>query len=141
MKGVPVIRIRGYHTDIYGHVNNARYLEFFEEGRWRIFEDFLDLKGWFERGLSFFVVNINVSYIRSVEVNETIEIRSGMLKYGNKSAVLRQRIFLEGSDILCAQADVTFVTISKEMGQKTLPMEGEIRQRLEGLPMMPPDKP
>ena len=28
------IKIRGYHTDLYQHVNNARYLEFLEEGRY-----------------------------------------------------------------------------------------------------------
>lgn len=28
------LRVRGYHLDGYGHVNNARYLEFMEEGRW-----------------------------------------------------------------------------------------------------------
>ena len=28
------LTVRGYHLDGYGHVNNARYLEFYEEGRW-----------------------------------------------------------------------------------------------------------
>jgi thioesterase-3 len=39
----PEIRIRGYHTDLYQHVNNARYLEFLEEGRWQLLEDHMDL--------------------------------------------------------------------------------------------------
>ncbi len=33
------IRIRGYHLDGYGHVNNARYLEFLEEARWAYFSN------------------------------------------------------------------------------------------------------
>ena len=32
------IKVRGYHLDLYGHVNNARYLEFLEEARWAYFE-------------------------------------------------------------------------------------------------------
>ncbi len=28
------IKVRGYHLDVYQHVNNARYLEFLEEARW-----------------------------------------------------------------------------------------------------------
>jgi len=28
------IKVRGYHCDFYGHVNNARFLEFLEEARW-----------------------------------------------------------------------------------------------------------
>ena len=28
------IKVRGYHLDVYQHVNNARYTEFLEEARW-----------------------------------------------------------------------------------------------------------
>lgn len=28
------LTVRNYHLDGYGHVNNARYLEFLEEARW-----------------------------------------------------------------------------------------------------------
>ncbi len=34
-----LIKVRGYHLDIYQHVNNARYLEFLEEARWSYLED------------------------------------------------------------------------------------------------------
>lgn len=136
MKGVPVIRIRGYHTDLYGHVNNARYLEFLEEGRWRLFEDFMDLETFIGKGFSFFVVNINISYRRSIELNETIEIRSGILKYGKRSAVLRQKIFLKDTDTLCAEADVTFVVLETS-GNHALPLTGDIRDRLSPLPLLP----
>ncbi len=32
------IKIRGYHLDLYGHVNHARYLEFLEDARWGMME-------------------------------------------------------------------------------------------------------
>jgi thioesterase-3 len=35
--------VRGYHLDLFGHVNNARYLEFLEEARWDWFEQRTDL--------------------------------------------------------------------------------------------------
>lgn len=132
-QGIPVIRIRGYHTDLYGHVNNARYLEFLEEGRWCLFEDFMDLQTFITKGYSFFVVNINISYRRSIELDETIEIRSGILRYGNRSAVLRQKIYLQGTDTLCADADVTFVVLEKNR-EGALSLSGEIRDRLASLP-------
>lgn len=56
------IKIRGYHTDLYQHVNNARYLEFLEEARRQLLEDHTDLESFMEKGFSFFVVNINISY-------------------------------------------------------------------------------
>ncbi len=36
MKSTINIRVRGYHVDLFRHVNNARYLELLEEGRWAI---------------------------------------------------------------------------------------------------------
>lgn len=128
----PTIRIRGYHTDIYGHVNNARYLEFLEEGRWTLLETHLDLADWMKSGLSFFVVNINISYKKSVELGNTIVVDSCLLKFGTKSATLRQKILLKGTDIVCAEADITFV-IADALG-KALPMEGDVRKRLDALP-------
>lgn len=38
MAHVTKIKVRGYPLDIYGHVNNARYLECLEEGRWGVMD-------------------------------------------------------------------------------------------------------
>ena len=43
------IPVRGYHLDVYGHVNNARYLEFLEEARWAYFGEHADLNWWQQR--------------------------------------------------------------------------------------------
>ena len=46
------ISVRGYHEDRFGHVNNARYLEFLEEARWAQFaEHGLDTAFFNERGI------------------------------------------------------------------------------------------
>jgi thioesterase III len=37
------IKVRGYHLDVFSHVNNARYLEFLEEARWAAIEKTIDL--------------------------------------------------------------------------------------------------
>lgn len=34
------VRVLNYHLDGYGHVNNARYLEFLEAARWHFFEHY-----------------------------------------------------------------------------------------------------
>ncbi|MEK9712132.1 MAG: thioesterase family protein, partial [Thalassolituus sp.] len=33
------IRVRGYHLDVYQHVNNGRYMEFIEEARWAFMDE------------------------------------------------------------------------------------------------------
>ena len=46
MKHLHNIKVRGFHTDLYGHVNNARYLEFLEEARWEFLEQHMNYKKW-----------------------------------------------------------------------------------------------
>lgn len=131
MKQNPVIRIRGYHLDVYGHVNNARYLEFLEEGRWTMFDDKVDLDEWRKNGLSFFVVNININYKRAAVLGDSIEVVSKIIKFGNKSGKINQKIVLEGTDTVCVDAEVTFV-IANESG-KAIPIEGNLKTLLERL--------
>jgi len=46
------IKVRGYHEDRFGHVNNARYLEFLEEARWAHLEERgLDIAFFKARGI------------------------------------------------------------------------------------------
>jgi len=41
------IKVRGYHVDHFGHVNNGKYFDFFEEGRWGYFDNKRDLIDYF----------------------------------------------------------------------------------------------
>ncbi len=41
------IKIRGYHIDHFGHVNNGKYYGFFEDGRWSYFDDKPELLDYF----------------------------------------------------------------------------------------------
>ena len=102
-------KIRGYHTDMFGHVNNARYLEFLEDARWQLLDNFFDINDFLQQNLIFFVVNINISYRSQARPNDIITIHSGLGKIGNKSAVVQQRIMNETTQTVCVTADVTFV--------------------------------
>jgi thioesterase-3 len=126
------IKIRGYHLDFYGHVNNARYLEFLEEGRWSMFEENVDLKKWQQQGRAFFVVNINISYRKPVSLGDVLEVRSSVSTIGERSGVIRQEVYATGPQVLMADADITFVIADIGTG-KALPLTGDLRQELERL--------
>ncbi len=132
MPHVTRIKVRGYHLDLYGHVNNARYLEFLEEARWSWVEERGDLAGFMKGGYGFSVVNINISYRRPAFLGEVLEVRSSLKSLGNRSGVIRQEVWLAGSDTLVAEADVTFVVVSAKTG-RAVPLEGEVRELLGGL--------
>jgi len=125
------IKVRGYHADFYGHVNNARYLEFFEEDRWANLEARIDLRKWAELGIVFLVVNINVNYRRAVPVGQTLTVGTGLEKIGNRSVVLKQEILLKETGDVAADALVTFVIADKS--GKAVKMEGDVLREIEKL--------
>lgn len=124
------IKVRGYHLDMYQHVNNARYLEFLEEARWSYVESKLDLQEWMKNGLGFVVVNININYRKPAGLNQVLVIQSKMAKISYKSSTIKQEIYLEGSDTLIADAEVTFVVINMKSGM-AVPLDSKIRQVME----------
>lgn len=125
------IKVRGYHADFYGHVNNARYLEFLEEDRWALFESRINLREWADRGLIFLVVNININYRKAVGVGELLQVSTFLEKVGRKSAVLRQDIVLKTSRELVADALVTFVIM--DGSKKAVVIEDEILRDIHKL--------
>ncbi len=131
MKYLTEIKVRGYHADFYGHVNNARYLEFFEEDRWARLEDVIDLRQFAAKGYIFLVVNINVNYRRAVAVGETVLVTTGLDKISNKSVALRQEIVFKESKEIAADAIVTFVI--RDATGKAAVMEGELLEDIKKL--------
>jgi len=124
------IRVRGYHLDVYGHVNNARYLEFLEEARWDLLEKNFDLMTWQSKGLAFFVVNITINYRRPVTMGHVLEVRTHLERFGNKSATLSQDVYMKRENILVADAKITFV-IADSHTARAVPLEGELREMFE----------
>ncbi|MDK2776452.1 MAG: acyl-CoA thioesterase [Pseudomonadota bacterium] len=127
------IKVRGYHLDIYHHVNNGRYLEFLEEGRWDYFERYRFFDLFESKDLAFVVANINISYRRPAYAGETIRVITRMDTIGNKSAkaVQEVRLLQDGQPAdLIADAVVTFCLMDA-VSQKSVAIAGELRATLE----------
>jgi len=124
------IKVRGYHLDVYQHVNNARYLEFLEEARWQWLEEAGAFTWLQEQQLAFVVVNININYRRPAVLGDVLAIYSEITQLNGKSGIITQRVMLEGSETLVADAALTFVCIDLRT-QKAVALESELRARLE----------
>ncbi len=127
------IKVRGYHLDIYHHVNNGRYLEFLEEGRWDYFDRHRFIQLFEAQNLAFVVANIDISYRRPAYAGEVIRISTRMEKIGNKSAQMVQEVrLLEDGEAttLIADAVVTFCLMDSET-QKAVAIEGNARAVLQ----------
>ena len=66
------LKVRGYHLDFYGHVNNARYLELLEEARWRMLEGRVDLNRWQRENRALVVVRMGFSFEEGIAETERL---------------------------------------------------------------------
>lgn len=126
------IKIRGYHIDVFGHVNNARYLEFLEEARWAAFEETVDLETIARKGYAFTVVNININYRRPAVMNEMVQVKTQIRRLGRRSGVIDQVVTLKNTDTRVADAEVTFVMYDTRARQSA-PLEGELLKMLQAV--------
>ena len=124
------IKVRGYHLDVYQHVNNARYLEFLEEARWDGLENSDSFQWMTAHNIAFVVVNININYRRPAVLSDLLTITSQLQQLNGKSGILSQVITLEPEGQVVADALITFVCIDLKT-QKALALEGELREKLE----------
>ena len=124
------IKIRNYHADNQNHVNNARYLEFFEEGSW----DYLEknpnvaelMKSLGKKGIIHVVVNINCNYRNSAVAGDVLRIETELCRTTNKSFTWLKRVFNGNSDKLVVDAEITCVFIDSVMGE-VVPISEEMK--------------
>ncbi len=124
MKTIVEIKIRGYHIDQFSHVNNARYLEFLEEGRWGYLEQNNLIKKFHAKGIGHAVVNININYRKSAFLGQSLRIETDLLRKGRASITIQQKLFLGNTDTLIADAEVSNVFLNPNTG-KAIPMDKE----------------
>lgn len=124
------ITVRGYHLDLYAHVNNARYLEFLEEARWQTYDKKFETAGLAAMGLALVIVNININYRKPAMLGDILNIVNTIQRIGTKSVTIRQHMFLKGSNVTVVDADVTVVMMDMKTG-KAVPIEGRLLELLQ----------
>ncbi len=116
--------VRGYHCDAYGHVNNARYLEFFEECRWKFLEPFIKDKSLEHLGVQLVVFKINIHYKRPLVPNDTVSVQISEILFSKRSITFLQEIMKDGD--LSSTAEVQFVLFDTKT-KKSIAITDEIQ--------------
>ena len=108
------IRVRNYHLDGYGHVNNARYLEFLEEARWAFFEE----HGLLSEidGLMLVVVRTDIRYRRAAIDGDILRFEGRLKELTSRHIILTQNIVLP-SGKNAVEAESTLMVVSAESGR------------------------
>ncbi len=108
------VRVRNYHLDGYGHVNNARYLEFLEEARWAFFEE----HGLLSEidGLMLVVVRTDIRYRRAAVDGDILRFEGRLKELTSRHIILTQNIVLP-SGKYAVEAESTLMVVSAESGR------------------------
>ena len=126
------ITVRGFHCDLYGHVNNARYLEFLEEARWELLEQTFDLDTFHAKGLSFVVVGIDIAYRQVARPGDRLRVLTGRGDVGRTRFAFHQEVRRGNEEKVVAEATVTLVVVDRESG-RPVPLREEVRALIEAL--------
>ena len=123
------IKIRSFHTDAFGHVNNARYLELLEEARWQFAEHHGLVNLLNEEKLGFIIMELNLRFRLPVVEGETIQVQTSLISLGTSLGEVRQLIKKQDTGKLAAKSMCTFVLIDRNTSV-SVPIEGKIRKLL-----------
>jgi acyl-CoA thioester hydrolase len=96
------MQIKEHHVDSLGHVNNATYLELFEEARWEA----ITALGYGFKTVQRLqqgpvIIEINLKFQRELLLRENIEITMKVLSYEGKICKMQQQMLKEDGTVAC----------------------------------------
>lgn len=96
------ILISEAHLDSFGHLNNARYLELFEQARWDLItERGFGMEVIRRTGTGPTILEVTMKFLRELQAREAVIIRTDLLGYERKIGKLRQCIVKADGSIAC----------------------------------------
>jgi len=102
------IVIREGHLDTFGHVNNARYLEIFEQARWDLITDNgFGIEHVKASGTGPVILEINLRFLREVKNRQQVLIRSCVDSYEGKIGRMTQ-LLVDDSEQICCEGKFVF---------------------------------
>ena len=120
-------KVRYADTDRQGHVNNAVFSTFLETGRVEVLYN-AHLPILAERS-SFVIASLKLEFLKEITWPGQVDIGTGLLKIGNSSITLLQRLFQNEECV--AQAETIIVQVDAET-RRSSPLSAAARQTLGG---------
>ena len=96
------MNITEYHLDTFGHVNNAVYLQLFEEARWEVItENGYGLKKVIESKKGPVILDVKLEFLIELKLREKITIETSMEPFSGKVGPIHQQILNSENRIAC----------------------------------------
>ncbi len=111
------VQIRFNDIDMFGHLNNAVYIQFFDMGKYAYFRQFMtDTFG--SEPTAPVVANINCDFLEPTKIDERLEVLTAITEIADSSMVLQQRIVSSAGRVKCT-ARTIMVNIDLATGRPT----------------------
>lgn len=130
------IEVRYGDLDPQGHVNNARYLTYFEQARiayWIEMGFFSTDQSFMEIGV--ILADVHLTYLEPVYFGQKIQVGVHVTRLGNKSMTWEQNVIDVESGKELAKAEIVIVAYDYRQ-EKTIPIPQKWREKIvefEGL--------
>jgi len=109
------------YLDIFGHMNNARYLELFEQARWDLItQRGFGLKKIQESGQGPVILEAHLRFIKELKHRDKIKISVEATEYNGKIGKLKQEMFNDKNEV-CAELIVVLAFFDLKTRKIILP--------------------
>lgn len=94
--------IRFTDCDLFGHLNNAKYIDYFLNAREDHLKNYyqIDLRNYYKQNIGWLVSGHIIQYLRSVKYNEVVKIDSSIIKLSNDFLVVEMLMYDEAKSTL-----------------------------------------
>jgi len=93
--------VRSTEVDFLGHVNNAKYQEYLEWGRFGWVRDAGLTRDRFGHAVAPVVVHVSLDYKREAQLDDKLTIETALVHIGQHSLHFRQRVLKEDGTVAC----------------------------------------
>jgi acyl-CoA thioester hydrolase len=123
--------IRFVDVDVFGHVNNAHYLTYFEQARVKYFDDIVGWKyDWSKQGI--ILARAEINFVMPVLFRDEAVIMTRCSRIGNKSFDLDYRMIkkVNGIEVLLADGKTVMVAFDYDTKQ-SIPIPEQWKKLLD----------
>jgi len=105
------IEVRFADVDAFGHVNNAKYLTYFEQARVHYFDELTGWKyDWSRHGV--ILAKADIDFILPVKFRDVIEVGTRCTKIGTKSFELQYEMYRTAGEEISLMSKCTSVMVA-----------------------------
>lgn len=114
--------IRFSDCDMFGHLNNARYFDYFNNARQDHLKQAyqLDLNDFYQQGVGWVTATHNISYLKPAAFNEVVCIQSTLIKANEEYLLVEFLMMDEKKSHIKAILWTKFVSINIKTGKKEM---------------------